>query len=396
MLNVTDRVTICHVLHGLEVGGAEVLASRLARQFHRSGLVAKTSTGFAQHQIRFLFVCLDVLGSLGRELHGEGYHVEVIGRRPGVDWGCAWRLARLLRREHVDLVHAHQYTPFFYAAAARLLVRKPAILFTEHGRFFPDNPRRKRIIANRLLLEQRDRVIGVGHAVRQALIDIECIPAERVGVIHNGIDPSLYSSAHGWRTATRRNLGVSDDDVVMLQVARLDRMKDHATAIRTLRRVLLRRSDVKLVIAGDGPEFSTIREMVRQDGLESHVRLLGPRSDVARLLAAADLFLLTSIAEGVPLAIIEAMAAGLPVVATDVGGVAEVVADGETGLIASPGDDARLAQRLLQLAADPALRRTLGQRGRRRAETFFSEQQMHAAYARLYAEMLVPLRRQAA
>src|SRR6516165_4253528 len=139
-----DVATVCQVLHTLCVGGAEVLAARLARRL--------------RDRYRFLFVCLDELGTLGEELRNEGFPVHVLGRRPGLDLRCTYRLAALLRRERVDVIHAHQYTPFFYCLTARLLCRRPALLFTEHGRHFPDYPRRKRMLANRLLLRQRDRV----------------------------------------------------------------------------------------------------------------------------------------------------------------------------------------------------------------------------------------------
>ena len=129
--HLTRTATVCHILHGLQVGGAEVLAAALARRLG--------------DQIRFVFICLDELGTLGAQLRSEGYPVHVLNRRPGVDWRCIAGLGALLRRERVDLVHAHQYTPFFYSLTARLLVRRLGIMFTEHGRHFPDYPRRKRI-----------------------------------------------------------------------------------------------------------------------------------------------------------------------------------------------------------------------------------------------------------
>src|SRR2546423_3463873 len=154
-------ITVCQLLHSLNVGGAEVLAARLARRWRGT--------------FRFVFACLDEVGPLGEERRAEGFPVEVLGRKAGLDWGCPLRLARLLRRERVDVLHAHQYTPFFYGLAARLatrfagsLPRRP-ILFTEHGRHQPDYPRPKRMLANRLLLSRRDRVVGVRAAVRQAL-----------------------------------------------------------------------------------------------------------------------------------------------------------------------------------------------------------------------------------
>jgi sugar transferase (PEP-CTERM/EpsH1 system associated) len=370
---INTRPVVCQLLHGLEVGGAEVLAARLGRRLRDA--------------YRFLFVCLDHLGSLGEGLRKEGFPVVVLGRQPGIDWRCVWRLARLMRRERVGLIHAHQYGPFFYGLAARLLYRRPALVFTEHGRQHPDYPRRKRIVVNRLLLQRRDRVVGVGEAVREALIRNEGIPPQRVEVIYNGIDLAPFSPDGVSPPAeVRREIGVGAEDLVILQVARLDYLKDHATAVRTLAHVARHRPDARLLLAGEGPEREGIEKLIREHDLGRHVLLLGQRTDVPRLLAAADLFLLTSISEGIPLTVIEAMAAGLPVVATGVGGLAEVVEEGKTGLLAPAGDHAALARDLLRLAEDPGLRAEMGRRGRERAFARFSEDQMVERYRQLYNE----------
>jgi len=371
---VTTNGTICQVLHTLDVGGAEVLATQHARRLAVS--------------YRFVFACLDSLGTLGEELLGEGFPVEVLGRVAGVDLGCSHRLARFLRRERVDLVHAHQYTPFFYAATARFLYRRPPVLFTEHGRSFPDYPRPKRIAVNRLLLQRRDRVVGVGEAVRQALIANEGIPPGRVSVIYNGVDLPACSSIAPDRQKVRRELGVSDSDLVIIQVARLDPLKDHATAIRVIEQVSRRRPDAALVLVGDGPEGEMIRDLIGQKRLESHVRMLGLRKDVPRLLPAADVALLTSVSEGIPLFLIEAMAAGIPVVSTRVGGVGEIIRDGVTGLLAPAGDDAALADCILRLADDPATGEQIRRQGQERVAAQFCESRMLECYDRLYADML--------
>lgn len=372
---MTDpRPTVCEVLHGLPVGGAEVLAVALARKLHA--------------RYRFIFACLDELGRLGAEVRDEGFEIIALGRRPGVDPLCMRRLARLWRRQRVDLVHAHQYTPFFYAACARAWRRRPPVLFTEHGRWYPDYPRRRRILFNRLVLGRSDRVVGVGEAVRQALIHNEGIPAHRVGVIYNGVDVAAFGSPAPRRAAARRELGLAEDDFVIVQVARLDHLKDHATAIRTIGRVARQVPGARLLLAGEGPQQAVIEAEVRARRVEGHVRLLGLRGDVPTLLRAADLCLLTSISEGIPVTLIEAMAARLPVVATSVGGVPEVVRARETGFLAAPGDDAGLAEAVVRLAGDPALRRAMGDAGHRRACEVFSEQRMHEEYAACFDEML--------
>jgi sugar transferase (PEP-CTERM/EpsH1 system associated) len=370
-----SRTTVCQVLHTLHIGGAEVLVARLTRRM--------------RERYRFVFVCLDDIGTLGEELRSEGFPVFVVERKPGLDWRCPWRLARFLRQERVDLIQAHQYTPFFYALLARLIYRQPPILFTEHGRHQPDYPRRKRMIANRLLLRQRDRVVGVGEAVRQALIVNEGIPPGRAQVVYNGIDVDAFTPrTHQREAAVRDELGLGPDDLVLLQVARLDYLKDHLTAVRTIGRVATRVPSVRLILVGEGPERLAIQAEVERLGLAQHIRFLGLRKDVGQLLQGADLFLLTSISEGIPLTVIEAMATSLPVVATRVGGMEEVVVEGETGYLAPAKDDAALAEAVLKLAASPKLRRHLGERGRQRACSLFSEAAMAERYGVLYEEML--------
>ena len=369
--------TICQLLIGLGMGGAEVLAARMARRLGE--------------RFRFVFACLDEQGILGEDLRAEGFSVHVLGRKPGIDWGCGRRLAALLRSEKVSLVHAHQYTPFFYATASRLPWRSPPVVFTEHGRWFPDFPRPKRIAANRLLLGRRDRVIGVGESVRQALIHNEGIAPQRVEVIYNGIDLDAYPDGQdGESAAVRREIGVGADDLMVILVARLDHLKDHVTAIETHRQVIAQRPDARLILVGEGPERPKIEEAIRSRGLESSVLLLGLRKDIPRLIGASDLFLLTSISEGIPLTLIEAMAARRPVVSTRVGGVGEVVDEGKTGLLAPSGDACSLAGHILKLAHDPPLREEFGRLGRLRAEELFSETRMMERYDRLYRETIGP------
>jgi glycosyltransferase involved in cell wall biosynthesis len=209
-----------------------------------------------------------------------------------------------------------------------------------------------------------------------------------VQVVYNGIELARFAGRVGEREEVRRELGLAPGTFVILQVARLDYLKDHLTAVRTLGRVARQVPDVRLVLVGEGPEGLAIEAQVEQLGLTGQVLFLGLRKDVGRLLQAADLFLLTSVSEGIPLTVIEAMAAGLPVVVTQVGGLPEVVQEGVTGLLAPPGDDAALADRILSLAGRPERRAELGRLGRERSRELFSEDSMHAAYLKLYEEML--------
>jgi L-malate glycosyltransferase len=369
--------TIGHLLHTLHVGGAEMLARQFAFQAHPN--------------CRAVFFCLDELGTLGLELREAGYPVEVLRRRPGFDLRCVLRLARCLRRFRVDVLHTHQYGPFLYGALARLFARNTPLVFTEHGRDFPDYRRPKRVLANRILLKRHDRVVAVGQWVRRALVQHEGFAPERVDVIRNGVDSRLFTCGRSSRDEIRGQLGVTPDETLVVQVARLNRLKDHPTAIKAMELVRLQDSAVRLAIVGDGEERTALEQMINSRSLGSAVSLLGLRTDISRLLSAADIFLLTSISEGIPLTLLEAMLSRLPSICTSVGGIPEVIIDGETGFLAGASDAYSVAARIAQLARSRETRRAFGEAGYRRAVTLFSAEQMLAEYRALYRELLTPL-----
>jgi glycosyltransferase involved in cell wall biosynthesis len=373
-----SKPTICHVLLTLGTGGAEMIAARLAR-----GL---------RDDFRFVFICLDAVEELGEQLCSEGFAVHAIGRRAGLDWRCAWRLARRLRAESADIVHAHQYSPFVYSAAARRFYRRLSLLFTEHGIGDHDRRRRKRLIFNRIALENKDHVTAVGEAVRQSLVDYEGFPAHRVETIYNGVDIDVYTPSAEDRSAVRATLGINPNEFVVIQVARMCPIKDHMTAIDAVDRLRSRRVAVRLLLVGDGPLAPVIRRTIKERRLNEWVSPLGLRHDIPRLLRAADAGLLTSLSEGIPLSLLESMATGLPVVSTAAGGVSEVVEHNRTGLLAPVGDSEALADALQRLRGDVVLRRQLSVSGRESVQKHFSQVQMCESYQRLYANQLQGMR----
>lgn len=363
------RPVVCQLVHTLNVGGAEVLAANLARRL--------------RDRFRFVFFCLDELGPGAKTLMDDRFEVELIGRNPGLDWRCALRLAARWKRHRVRLVQAHQYGPFFYAMLARLRDRGPTVVFTEHGRHVPDEPGRKRRFANRMLLERRDRVVAVCEAVKTALVRKEAIPEDRIEVIPNGIDTARFRPSPELRAPVRSELGIGGGEFLVMMVARLDPVKDHRTALRAAAIAARQAPGLRLVLVGDGPERAAIEEMIRSERLEGTVRMLGARFDVPRLLTAADALLLTSVSEGIPLTVIEAMATGLPVVSTRVGSVPDVVQDGVTGWLASAGHPDEIAGHLLALSRSHSMCEAQGRRGRARVVAEFSEETMARQYASL-------------
>ncbi|MCC5830982.1 MAG: glycosyltransferase [Phycisphaeraceae bacterium] len=384
-----SRPVIAHILHRLYLAGAEVLAADLAR---RLGNPADERAPF-----RFVFLCLDEVGPLGEALRDEGFTVENLERRPGVDMAVARRIRDTARRENVAILHAHQYTPFFYAAISRawpiipspLIRRRPRLLFTEHGRHYPDQASRKRIWSNRLLLRPTDRVTAVGRWVQKALVDNEGIADQRIEVIHNGIHPGRFKPADAAaRSALRYSLGVTDGRPILLQVARFHPVKDHLTAIDAFARVVESIPEAMLLLVGDGEQKEAIVERIRRHGIWKSVRLLGVRSDVPDLINAADLFLLSSLSEGISVTLLEAMGCGVPIVATEVGGNPEVVEHGVTGLLSPRRDSEGMAENILELLGDEPRRRAMGEAGRERLLNHFDQDRMHEAYASMYRAMI--------
>ena len=370
---VRQRPVVCQVLHSLCVGGAEVLASQFAE---RSAAAVRT-----------VFACLDDLGELGQRLRDGGAEIEVFARRPGFDFGLTRQLARYFDRQCVDVIHAHQYAPFFYSSLARLPGRKPPIIFTEHGRSFPDYRRPKRVLANRFLLGSRDRVIAVGGQVREALIANEGFSPSRVEVIQNGVPVGDFASSPDGCAHAREKLGLADDVFAIVQVARLNALKDHRTAVATIGHLIGSHPNARLLLVGEGEERPVIEAAIAQSGLADAITLYGSRNDVKTFLHAADAFLLTSVSEGIPLTLVEAMAAGVPCVATDVGGIPDVIDHEESGLLAPAGDALALSRHLARLAGDSTLRAKIASRGLRRAVDSFSDDAMHHQYQQLYSEL---------
>lgn len=258
----------------------------------------------------------------------------------------------------------------------------------EHGRDFPDYPRVKRKLANRVLLDRGDGLVAVGECVRQALVANEGLPLERIELVYNGIELHRYDPTRTRREALRRQMSFTTDNIVIIQVARLNRLKDHPTAIRAMAQLRLSCPEARLVLVGDGEERSEIELLIDDLAISDHVQLLGVRNDVPDLLQMADLFMLSSITEGVALTLIEAMATGLPCVATDVGGNCEVIVDGMTGLLARANEPFDLANKLETLCQDPNLREQFGQAGLQRALEHFDSHKMHQSMAEIYTRLV--------
>lgn len=361
---------IAHVVLSLPVGGTE----RLVEQMVRNPPPGAASA----------CICLDAEGRIGEELRSEGFPVFALGRKPGLDLSLPRRLAALARGHGFDILHCHQYTPWFYGALARLFRPGLKVLLTEHGRFHPDLPSPKRKAFNKLVSPLSHGLTAVSPATRDALVRIEGFPPSRVRVVLNGVrvrDPGMD------RAEARRRLGLDPDGIYFILCARFDPIKWIPGLVEAFAVAAERHPGAGLILVGDGPERGNIEETVARLGLRDRVRLPGFRDDVASWLRASDVFVLSSHSEGTSVSLIEAMSMGLPAAVTDVGGNPFVVERDRTALVVPPADATALGAALGALAGDAALRDRLGAEGRRRFESMFRMEAMLGTYASIYAEI---------
>jgi sugar transferase (PEP-CTERM/EpsH1 system associated) len=356
---------VLHLLNQLDTGGAECLVLNLARKVDRA-------------RFTLLVGSLAGEGDLSPEFHRLGVPTYPLHRRPGLDVSLVPRLVRLMRRERVDVLHTHNVTPWLYGGLAARLARV-RLCHTEHSNLFPEQKRLA--LAERGLAYLTKVVISDSERVRQHLVERQKLPPDKVVTVVNGIDVEAFGRAVD-KAAGRRALGLPPAGLVVGTVGRLVPVKDHLTLLAAFETIAAGRQDVHLVVVGDGPERASLEARVREARLEGRVWLLGRRRDVADLMGLFDVFVLSSVSEGLPLTIIEAMAAGLPVVATDVGGNSQAVRDQVTGYLVPPSDPAALARAIARLLDDPPLRERLAHEARHSARTTFDL----AVMARRYEE----------
>lgn len=288
-------------------------------------------------------------------------------------------LVRLLRRERPDILHASSSKAGVLGRVAGFLARVPIRIFTVHGWAFAAHSGSSARLyrwADRLVRPLTTMTICVSRRERAAGVTAGTCDAARTVVIPNAVDVASVPRSRPDRRGRP----------LILAVGRLKAPKDFVTLVRALRS--LPPGSFDAVIVGEGPDRSRLEEEIRGLGLEHRVRLAGERRDVPELLAAADLFVLSSASEGMPVSVLEAMAAGLPVVASRVGGVPEQVADGVTGLLVEARDPDQLAAALARLTRDPGLRARLGAAGRARAEQAFDLEPFRRAHVELYSREL--------
>jgi glycosyltransferase involved in cell wall biosynthesis len=356
----SSPIRVVHVVGQLEMGGMEKLLIEFARHADRKR--------FDLH-----FVSLGKRGILADEIEGLGWDVTALESKPGLRPSLVFRLARLFRAIRPEVVHSHNTRPLLYAGPAARLAGVRCVVHTRHGQRF--GAARRETMAFRLASFTADRVVCVSHDSARIAAE-EGIPVRRIRTLWNGIDTSRF------RRADPGGQGP------VISVGRLSPEKDFGTLVRAAAVAVASDPSFRLEIAGDGVCAADLNRLIAELKLSESVRFLGQVRDIPSLLERGSIFAMSSLTEGVSLTLLEAMTAGLPVVATHVGGNPEVVADGQTGLLVPAADPGALAEALLKLWRDPVLRLKMGEAGRERVIDYFDVRKMVAAYEAMYLQCL--------
>jgi len=360
-----ERITVLHLIGTLQVGGAEQQLVSLAPLFN-------------PERFRIIVATMQPRDTLAGALAGTHVECRSLNFRMRHFISGVWRLCSLLKREKVDILHTHMFYASWYGRLAGLCVRVPLMIATDHGRGLWKKP--WDIAFERFANRYTALRIAVSQDVAEILRTREGVPEDKLLVIPNGVDVERFQAGRSGRESVRNQLGLPDGAVVVGTVARLVEPKALHILIKAVAQVSKAVPQVRLVIVGDGPLRGDLESAAADEGIGDRVLFAGLRSDIPEVLAAFDIFALSSISEGLPVSLLEAMAAGKPIVATMVGGIPEAVTDRREGLLVEPGDPEALAGAIHELACDPKLASHLG---RQASEKVAAEYSIEATVRRL-------------
>jgi sugar transferase (PEP-CTERM/EpsH1 system associated) len=373
------RPLIAHVIYRLDVGGLE------------NGLV-NIINRIPAERYRHVIISLTDVSEFRQRITRDDVSCIALHKRPGNDIGMLWKLWRIFRQLRPAIVHSRNLAAL-EAQLPAWLAGVPCRLHGEHGRdvFDLDGTSRKYRWVRRLYRPLVHRYVPLSQELGDYLVKQVGVRESKLRPICNGVDASRFIPDERVRREAVLPEGFADQDSLLIgSVGRLEPVKDQLTLVRAFSELCRLRPDdsrLRLVLIGDGSLRGRLEELVAQERIQERVWLAGTREDVPRLLAGLDVFVLPSLAEGISNTILEAMACGLPVVATRVGGNEELVREAETGFLVPRADPQAMAAALLKYVDNEAMRAAHGATARSRAEDTFSIARMASRYLEVYDEL---------
>jgi len=363
------KINVMQVVHDLNFGGMQRVVVDLCLNIDPS-------------KYKMHVCCLETLGPNIEELQRNAIPVFLIKKKAGLDYSLPFKLRKLFLKQRVKIVHTHGINPFFYGTIGAKLARVPVTIQTDHARGQFPVPK-KEMISEMALSWFVDKIVAVSEGVKSDLVKYEHINPDKIKVIYNGIDGSKYRVKID-TAKKRKEFGISKDDKVIGVGVRLSKQKGISYLIEAVSLLIKIIPGVKLLIVGDGEYTNNLKKLSEKAGIEDKVIFTGFRSDIPELLQIMDVYVLPSLWEGHPLVLLEAMAAGKPIVATDIPGNRETVEHGKTGLLVPVRNIEELAKALLKLLGDEDLLNQMGYMGNKLFEGQFTIKPIVGEYQRLY------------
>ncbi|VAX38257.1 hypothetical protein MNBD_UNCLBAC01-2034 [hydrothermal vent metagenome] len=365
---MNKKIRVIHLAENLNVGGAEYVMTMIARGLDKKKYYVEV-WGIARG------------GSMVNILQAQGTVVKILGIFSYSNPFNILKLAKFFKDFQPDIIHSHTYFSNTISRLAAKLAGVPTMVVHVHSIYSQYTARH--LWVERFLSRWTTKVISCSDAVRQFVLQKEKINPSLTTTIPNGVDVQKFSNIED-NSSLRHELNIKSDDIVLTTIASLTPQKGHRYFLEALTEIIKINQNVKYFLIGDGPLRKELEEYVEKLGLGKYVQFLGIRHDVPLLLKISNIFILPSLREGLPLVIIEAMASGLPVIATDVGGTSEVVKEGVTGLLVPAKDVQKLIDAVVTLFNNPVDVKVMGEQGRKRAVKYFSQDIMLKQIEKIY------------
>lgn len=366
------KIKILHLVEDLKIGGLERVIESIV-------------TGIDRDRYDAEVWCLAYGGDIAEDLAEKGIKVKILGMRSYYNPLKIIELSRLMKTGQITILHTHGYFGSTFGRLAALLIRVPVVICHVHSTYYGYTKRN--ILIERFLSFFTDKIVCVSESVQKFVVDIEGIDKSKSLVIYNGIAETNTDEAAS--PVSRKSLGISDSEIAVITVASLTPHKGHKVLIDAIHLLTQKYQNVRLLIVGDGPLRDELAQYVERLDLATKITFTGLRKDIYSLLKLSDIFVLPSLErEGLGIAIIEAMACGLPVIGARLGGIVEVIQENINGILCSPGNSDEFATAMMRLAADNELRGTMGCNGRNIYEEKFGIETMIGRIECLYEELI--------
>jgi len=346
-----EKINILHIYQNSKIGGVQQQLLSLLKAYSRE-------------RFNPIFCCLGPKEEIGKEI--EETKIEFIPlnklRYNRFSLGIVLELYRLMKKKQIHVVRTHRYRSNLYGRLAAFLAGVPVIIASVHDNYRTDK-RPKRRIMNRILSKITDKIVAVSEDVKEDIIRYDSIDPSKIEVIPNGIDVERFNPEKN-TTDIRKEFSLEDDDIVIGFIGRIVPAKGLEYLLNALPYLKEEFKSIKLLIVGEGSLVEKLKESAKKNNIFDNILFTGRRRDIPEILASINIFVMPSIAEGLPNALLEAMAMGKPIVTTEVGGIPEIVKNGFNGLLVPPRDTLSLSKAIKELISNDRLAAKLGQAAR--------------------------------